>query len=192
MKRDQGHAVRLFTVSCGFNHYKISDNNRTPLLKLQKCVLMIIMDSLDKWKDISMNKVNIKWILLYWIREWKTKKMIVGTQNVSEIYLSYVCTSWPAQNDNSLFGWLTETSDSQFTEMANCMTTGSQIQALAKNFEKTKSRNEPGHGKTCLMPYANNKSADQPAHSRSLISTFVVRCLDSIISLVSRSEISRF
>ena len=34
------------------------------------------------------------------------------------------------------------------------------------------------------------KGADQPAHPRSLISTFVVRCLDSIISLVSISEIS--
>ena len=40
------------------------------------------------------------------------------------------------------------------------------------------------------MPYANNKGADQPAHLRSLISAFVVRCLDSIISLVSISEIS--
>ena len=40
------------------------------------------------------------------------------------------------------------------------------------------------------MPYANNKVADQPAHPRSLISAFVVRCLDSIIPLVSISEIS--
>ena len=39
----------------------------------------------------------------------------------------------------------------------------------------------PGHAKTCLKPYANNKGADQPAHPRSLISTFVVRCLDSMI-----------
>ena len=39
-----------------------------------------------------------------------------------------------------------------------------------------------------LKPYAG---ADQPAH-HSLISTFVVRSLDSIIYLVSRSEISRF
>ena len=38
--------------------------------------------------------------------------------------------------------------------------------------------------------YANNKGADQPAHPRSLISTFVVHCLDSIIPLVSISEIS--
>ena len=33
-----------------------------------------------------------------------------------------------------------------------------------------------------FMPYRNNKGADQPAHLRSLISTFVVCCLDSIIS----------
>ena len=38
--------------------------------------------------------------------------------------------------------------------------------------------------------YANNKGADQPAHPRSLISTPVVRCLDSIIPLVSISEVS--
>ena len=59
-----------------------------------------------------------------------------------------------------------------------------------------------------LLPYVNNKAADQPArmrslisvykaadqpaHSRSLISAFVVRSLDSIISLVSVSEISSF
>ena len=34
-----------------------------------------------------------------------------------------------------------------------------------------------GHAKTCIMPYANNKGADQPAHSRSLINTFIVRYL---------------
>ena len=38
------------------------------------------------------------------------------------------------------------------------------------------------------MPYANNKGANQPAHPRSLISAFVVRLIDSIISLVSISE----
>ena len=41
-----------------------------------------------------------------------------------------------------------------------------------------------------FMPYANNKSTDQPAHPRSLISAFVVRWLDSIIPLVSISKIS--
>ena len=41
------------------------------------------------------------------------------------------------------------------------------------------------------MPYANTKGADQPAHSRSLTSTFVVRCLDSIIPLIAIAEISR-
>ena len=41
-----------------------------------------------------------------------------------------------------------------------------------------------------FMPYVTNKGADQPAHSRSLISAFVVHCLDSIIPLVFISEIS--
>ena len=50
----------------------------------------------------------------------------------------------------------------------------------------------PGRAKMCLMPYANNKGADQPAHPHSLICVFVLRSLDGIISLVSRSEISRF
>ena len=46
----------------------------------------------------------------------------------------------------------------------------------------------PGHAKTCLMSYANNKGADQPAHPRTLISTFVVRCLDSMICILAISK----
>ena len=41
------------------------------------------------------------------------------------------------------------------------------------------------------MPYANNKDADQPVHPRSLISVFVIPCLDSIIPRLSISRISR-
>ena len=41
-----------------------------------------------------------------------------------------------------------------------------------------------------FMTYANNKGADQPAHPRNLISAFVVRCLDSIVSPVSIFAIS--
>ena len=47
------------------------------------------------------------------------------------------------------------------------------------------------NAKMCLMSYANNKGADQPAHPRSLIRTFVVRCLDRTIPLVVKYEISR-
>ena len=46
--------------------------------------------------------------------------------------------------------------------------------------------NEP-----CLEKYANNKGADQPAHLRSLISTFVVHCLDSKIPIPAISKVSR-
>ena len=44
---------------------------------------------------------------------------------------------------------------------------------------------EPRHEKTCLCHMLTTK-----AHPRSLISAFVVRCLDSIIHLVSISKIS--
>ena len=50
----------------------------------------------------------------------------------------------------------------------------------------------PGHAKAWLMTYANNKVVDQPAHLRSLISTFVVRCLDSMICILAISKVSRF
>ena len=51
---------------------------------------------------------------------------------------------------------------------------------------------EPGHEKMCLMPYANNKGVDKPAHPHSLISALVVRCQDRMIPLVYISEILRF
>ena len=38
-----------------------------------------------------------------------------------------------------------------------------------------------------FMSYPNNKDTAQPAHLRSLISTFVVRCLDSIIPTLAKS-----
>ena len=40
------------------------------------------------------------------------------------------------------------------------------------------------------MPYANNKRADQAAHTRSLFSAFIVRRLDSVMSPVSVTTIS--
>ena len=42
-----------------------------------------------------------------------------------------------------------------------------------------------------FMQYANNQGADQPAHPRSLISVFVVRCLDSTILMLATPKISR-
>ena len=63
-----------------------------------------------------------------------------------------------------------------------------------KSFKRRSRRNlranEPGHEKMCLMSYANNKGADQSAHPHSLISAFVVHCLDSVVSPVSATKIS--
>ena len=41
-----------------------------------------------------------------------------------------------------------------------------------------------------FLPYANNKGADQPAHPRSLIGSFVVHYLDSIILILVESNVS--
>ena len=49
--------------------------------------------------------------------------------------------------------------------------------------------NWPLHEKTCLWRFANNKDADQPTHPCSLISTFVINILESIISRFATSEI---
>ena len=40
--------------------------------------------------------------------------------------------------------------------------------------------------------FANNKGADQPAHPNSLISTFIICLLESIISKLATSKISIF
>ena len=45
---------------------------------------------------------------------------------------------------------------------------------------------------TCLRGFANNKGADQPAHTRSLISAFVIRFLESTIYDLATSEFSIF
>ena len=50
--------------------------------------------------------------------------------------------------------------------------------------------NGPRHEKTCLRRFANNKGADQPAHTRSLISAFVIRLYESSISKPATREIS--
>ena len=70
-----------------------------------------------------------------------------------------------------------------FLAIRNCLQNVSSLNTGSNAFE-------PGHEKTCLMSYANNKGADQPAHPRSLISAFVVRCLDNVMSLVSVTKIS--
>ena len=44
----------------------------------------------------------------------------------------------------------------------------------------------------CLMAYVNNKGADQPAHPHSLISTFVVHCLDSMTCILTIPKVSRY
>ena len=50
----------------------------------------------------------------------------------------------------------------------------------------------PQSEKTCLRGFVNNTGADQPAHPRSLISTFAIRFLESIICKLNTGEITSF
>ena len=50
----------------------------------------------------------------------------------------------------------------------------------------------PRHEKTYLRGFANNKAANQLAHPRSLISTFVIPFLKSIVCKLATGEISIF
>ena len=50
----------------------------------------------------------------------------------------------------------------------------------------------PRHEKTSIQGFEENKEADQPAHPHSLISAFVIRVFESIISTFAPSEISLF
>ena len=50
----------------------------------------------------------------------------------------------------------------------------------------------PRREKTCLRWFENNKGADQPAHLCSLISTFVIRLWESVISKPAIGKISLF
>ena len=50
----------------------------------------------------------------------------------------------------------------------------------------------PRREKTCLRWFENNTVADQPAHPRSLISAFVIRVLETIMSRLVSSAISIF
>ena len=46
----------------------------------------------------------------------------------------------------------------------------------------------PRREKTCLRWCAKNKGADQPAHTRSLISAFVIRLLKSMKSTLATNK----
>ena len=50
----------------------------------------------------------------------------------------------------------------------------------------------PRREKTCLRWFANKKGTDKPAHTGSLISTSVIRLLESIKSKFAKGEILLF
>ena len=67
---------------------------------------------------------------------------------------------------------------------------GASRDTTLRDISEGSTKNRAASWQNLFLPYSNNKDADQPAHQRSLISAFVVRCLDSILPLLSISELS--
>ena len=96
------------------------------------------------------------------------------------IFTFYACSIETAQIFLFIF-WLITGPLTWSTELVSAVKVSPTMFSLVTNPVWAKS------WENLFMPYANNKGADQPAHPRSLISAFVVRCL---VPLVSISEIS--
>ena len=62
-----------------------------------------------------------------------------------------------------------------------------QLNVLRRHMSKQYCMTGPRREKTCLRRCNNNKGKDQPVRPRSLISTFIVRVLESIISKLALS-----
>ena len=67
---------------------------------------------------------------------------------------------------------------------------GKSVSRIVQTFLSNGVYNWATSWENLTLPYANNKGADQPAHLCSLISAFVIHCLDSIISVISICKIS--
>ena len=81
---------------------------------------------------------------------------------------------------------ITANSDQEKSNMRQyCLLLNPEYQFAACNLY------ELSYEKTCFMLYANNKNVDKPAHPHSLISVFVIPCLDNIIPIFAISKISR-
>ena len=112
----------------------------------------------------------------------ETRGIIPSRQLTTKVLIRlHKCAGWSAPllfayDINRFFSW-------HRSYVVSCQISHSQL----ASHHKMKGQFHMSH---LLLPYANSKGTDQPAHPRSLISTFVVRCLDSIIPLVSISRIS--
>ena len=70
--------------------------------------------------------------------------------------------------------------------------TGQSNKVAQSGLSESHGKYGPEREKTCLLGFANNMGADQPAHLRSLINAFIIRFLESIICKLATGEISTF
>ena len=81
---------------------------------------------------------------------------------------------------------------SKFNEVVHIMLKGTFYHFTAQMFIVSHVSVGPRHEKTCLWEFANNTGAHQHVHPRSLISTFVIRFLESMVCKLPKGKISIF
>ena len=97
------------------------------------------------------------------------------------IKLSITCIPGVINGEISIFSYLIIRGSIIFSFLNYCF--------VKKQFLLEVRENNKGE-KTCLQGLRNIKCADQPVHPCTLLSTFVIRFLESIISKFTSSEIS--
>ena len=123
----------------------------------------------------------------YWEPDWLFRFTIVFQLNNGKNIWSSLKMQWQLSHlTNDCIVWPCERPNNDTECIQQCISF-----ALA-SVSKLHVAIRPGHAKMCLMAYANNKGADKPAHPRSLISTFVIRCLDDMICILALLIVSRF
>ena len=116
---------------------------------------------------------------------WNIREIVMMTLTKVNLLLQF----WSMKETYNLIFFSVRTNSISLMN-TNCLMPLVKIQLLVFiHFEILKKIEWAMSWENLFMPHVNNKGADQPVCPHSLISTFVVHCLDSLIPLVSISEI---
>ena len=158
------------------------------------CILLLLRD--DCWDLRFVAKESLYLYCVQVFMEIKSFKWAIssekGTYHICEQgFLRWACAFAP---DPWLVTYKIQGTGGSFRQRVGDLTHWIAAYARLKE-HKSDNFEVPFHMshimRKCFMSYANNKGADQPGHPHSLISAFVVCCLDSIIHIFAKSKISR-
>ena len=151
------------------------------------------------WTEISVSRVTV-WhhsVKPSDANSWPSRRKFLSIPHSYERYLKSYTTIISTHHHVhfSKFDWMTEIQDLNFQMFHEQETEPFSfcwpLKFAVNTGSITPTKWTCPDEKPCLIPYANNKGADQPAQLRSLISAIVVRYLDNLTPILSRFKNSR-